>query len=117
MILMNYPNLLLTPLVKKNKIIIIFIDWVIALPVPLELKCREVIDTLEEELHVNYITSFERIGIQKGECAMLLRLLEHKFKTIPESYHQQINNANAEDLLTWAERVLESDTLEGVFKA
>ncbi len=113
---------------KKEDIItlLIFIDWVIALPTPLEVKCREVISTLEEELHVNYITSFERIatqkgleqGVKKGESAVLLRLLKHKFKTtIPENYHQQINNANADELLILAERVLESNTLEGVFRA
>ena len=123
---------------KKDDILtlLIFIDWVFALPKPLELKCREAIRILEEELHVNYVTSFERIGIEKGieqgmqqgiqqgmqqgvqqgESSMLLCLLDAKFQNIPEEYRQKIMNANPETLLKWARQVLNSQTLEDVFK-
>lgn len=71
-------------------IILIFIDWAMALPSSLELECREAIRVLEEELHVNYVKSFERIGMQKGEGEFLIRLLECKFETIPGRYKKQI---------------------------
>ena len=66
---------------------------------------------------MQYITTFERAGIQKGEGAMLLRQLEHKFKHLPEDYREQINNADSETLLVWGERILESQSIEEVFNA
>ena len=73
---------------------------------------------------MNYVTSFERIGIEKGieqgmqqgESSMLLCFLEGKFQNIPDDYRQKITNADPETLLKWAKRVLNSQTLEDVFK-
>jgi hypothetical protein len=99
--------------------LLIFIDWVIALPKELESEYQEAVKVLEEELHVDYITSFERSGIekgvQKGECMMLIHLLERKFKLVPENYRHCIEEAQPEDLLQWAEKVLISQTIEEVF--
>ncbi len=106
----------------------IFIDWVLALPEALELKFRKAITSLEEELHVDYIPSFERVamqkgieqgmqqGVQQGESALLLRLLKRKFNIVPENYSQRIQNADTESLLTWSERILDCKTLEEIFK-
>ena len=41
-------------------------DWVLTLPESLEIRYNEEIQQFEEEHGVTYITSFERIGIQKG---------------------------------------------------
>jgi flagellar biosynthesis/type III secretory pathway protein FliH len=89
---------------------------------------------------VSYITSAERIGIKKGyeqgiqhgmqqgiqqgvqqgmqqgEYSLLLRLLEHKFKSVPESYRQRLIGADAETLLIWGERVLDANTLNEIFE-
>jgi len=43
-----------------------FIDWIMALPKPLELEYTKIIEQLEEEKQMAYITSVERIGMQKG---------------------------------------------------
>ena len=99
-------------------------DWVLALPEELELKCKEAIAILEEELHVDYITSFERRGIEKGlqqgmqqgEGTMLLCFLEGKFKNVPDDYLKKINEADAETLVKWGKRVLDVNSLEDVFK-
>ena len=101
-----------------------FMDWVFALPEELELKCKEAIAILEEELHVDYITSFERMGIEKGlqqgmqqgEGTMLLCFLEGKFKNVPDDYLKKINEADAETLVKWGKRVLNSQSLDDVFK-
>ena len=83
---------------------------------------------MEEELKVAYVTTAERIGIRKGreegmregvqlgEIALLLRQLQYKFKAIPETYHQKLNEANVDTLLKWGERVLDSQKLEEVFE-
>jgi hypothetical protein len=113
-----------------------FMDWVFVLPKQLELKCKEAIAILEEELHVDYVTSFERMGIEKGlqegiqqglqegmqqgvqqgESALLLRQLKHKFMSIPEAYKHKIEQADAKSLLKWGERILDVNSLEEVFK-
>ena len=76
---------------------------------------------------MNYVTSFERIGIKKGiqlgikqgiqlgEGALLIRQLEHKFKTVPDHYRGQIEQAKSNDLLKWGERVLDCQNLEEIF--
>lgn len=97
-----------------------FMDWVFALPEELELKCKEAIAIFEEELHVDYITSFERMGIEKGlqqgEGTMLLCFLEGKFKNVPDDYLKKINEADAETLVKWGKRVLDVNSLADVFK-
>src|SRR3990167_9691226 len=75
-----------------------FIDWVMALSETFELQYIQEVERFEEEKQMRYITSAERIGIQKGiqqgiqqgEQAMLLRLLQRKFGSIPANYQQRI---------------------------
>ncbi|HSW69244.1 MAG TPA: hypothetical protein VLI69_03665, partial [Gammaproteobacteria bacterium] len=43
-----------------------FIDWLIGLPNPLEIEYLEEVCELEEAKKMTYITSAERIGIEKG---------------------------------------------------
>lgn len=68
---------------------------------------------------MTYITSAERIGIEKGmqqgEAAIILRQLKHKFASIPKKYEQLIKQADAEILLTWGERILEAKRIEDIF--
>jgi predicted transposase YdaD len=100
---------------------------VITLPESLEIRYNEHIHKLEEELNMPYITSAERIGMEKGELKgrlegrlegehiMILRFLQHKFRKIPEKYSQYLAQANAETLLALSERVLDATCLEEVF--
>jgi hypothetical protein len=107
---------------SKNDIIMLykFLDWVIALSGSYELKYHQEVQKIEKDLHMGYITTAERIGIQQGihqgESNVLLRLLRYKFKNIPSIYLQKIDKASIEDLLKLAERVLESSSLEKVFE-
>ena len=75
-----------------------------------------------------YITSIERIGIQKGieqgieqgirqgESKLLLRLLELKFGVLNEGVIRQIREADAHMLLRWSERILTAATLSEVME-
>jgi hypothetical protein len=96
-----------------------FIDWVITLPESLEIRYNEHIHKLEEELNMPYITSAERIGMEKGKLEgnyiMILRLLRHKFREVPEKYSQCLAQADAETLEVLAVRVLDATCLEEVF--
>lgn len=43
-----------------------FIDWMLTLPLDLEAEFKREVEQLEAEQLMQYITSFERIGFQKG---------------------------------------------------
>jgi predicted transposase/invertase (TIGR01784 family) len=54
-------------------------------------------------------------GFHAGEVALLLRQLEHRFHKIPAPYQKLIEEAQAETLLKWGERLLDAKKLEDVF--
>ena len=54
-------------------------------------------------------------GRVEGEATLLLRLLERKFRLLPESARQRIAAADAETLLVWGERVLDAKSLDEVW--
>jgi predicted transposase/invertase (TIGR01784 family) len=43
-----------------------FIDWLMRLPTDLEYQFKEQLDQYEQERQMPYITSIERMGIEKG---------------------------------------------------
>jgi hypothetical protein len=100
-----------------------FIDWVLTLPAGLEARLQAELVQLERERQVPDITSFERMGIEKGrqegiqqgEVIMLKRLLTRRFGPLPEWAEQRLEQASPQELEGWAERVLEAQQLEGVF--
>ncbi|MEN9471767.1 MAG: hypothetical protein RL214_1123 [Pseudomonadota bacterium] len=108
--------------IKKS--ILTFMDWVLTLPESLEIRYNEEIQQFEEEHGVTYITSFERIGIQKGmqqgiqqgECAILHRLLLRKFRQVPPRYLAMLLKADSETLLRWSETMLEAKSLAEIFE-
>ena len=54
-------------------------------------------------------------GKRQGEAEVLLRLLERKFGPTSAKLRQRIQEADAETLLNWSERILTADTPEAVF--
>jgi hypothetical protein len=75
------------------------------------------IEQLEEEKHVNYITSVERIGMERGERTLLLRQLQHRFGSLPTHYENDVANADNDTLLRWGELLLDAKKLDDIFKA
>ncbi len=55
-------------------------------------------------------------GIHQGGVAVLTRLLKRRFQQVPPSYLIKIEQANAETLLSWSEKILEAKSLEEVFE-
>ncbi|HVV68159.1 MAG TPA: DUF4351 domain-containing protein [Gammaproteobacteria bacterium] len=108
------------------------IDWLVTLPEELVIKYNETLKEIEEEKQVDFITTPERVGIQKGiqqgfqqglktglqkgEAALLIRLLQHRFHHLPSNYLTRIQQADSNTLLIWGERVLDANTLEEVFE-
>ena len=54
-------------------------------------------------------------GRQEGEASVLLKLLKHRFNSVPEWAIQKINHADSSALNVWIDRVLDAQSLEGVF--
>ena len=100
------------------------IDWMIQLPGVLEEQFREDVYLFEEEQKMPYVTTVERAGIEKGkklgmqegEAAILLRLIARKFgQTAAEQHRAAIEQADAETLLEWSDRILTAETPEAIF--
>jgi hypothetical protein len=53
-------------------------------------------------------------GRQEGEAVVLLRLLQLKFGAVPETVRRRIEDADAQTLLAWSERVLTATSIEQV---
>ena len=98
-----------------------FIDWVMVLPEELEARFQTELAHLEEETRMPYITSIERMGIergrQEGEAAILRRQLTRRFGPLPTWAEDRLTQASLPELERWADRVLEAQQIEEVFVA
>lgn len=69
-----------------------------------------------EKLMMTLAEYLGEIGRKQGESSLLLRLLSRKYGIIPTYYRNKIEQADADTLLVWGERVLDALTLEEVFE-
>ena len=100
-----------------------FIDWVLTLPAGLETRFQTEVERLERERQMPYITSIERMGIEKGrqeglqqgEALVLRRLLTRRFGPLPPWVEERLHNATVPDLERWADRVLDARRLNEIF--
>jgi hypothetical protein len=105
----------------KQQIIDLFavIDWLMTLPPELEKKLWTSISELERNMKMPYVTSVERIGIEKGRqeegVFFLRRLLIKKFGDLPASFETRLTQASIADLELWGDRILDAKTLTEIF--
>ena len=57
----------------------------------------------------------EARGEAKGMAAVLLKLLDERFGTVPPDTIKRIGTASVEELGLWAERVLGAESMNQVF--
>jgi len=103
---------------------VLVLDWILRLPEDLELEFREELIAFEEKEHMPYVTSVERIGIQKGlqqgrregEAAILLRQIGLKFGPPSEGVRARIEAADADTLLDWSARILTAERVDDIFR-
>ena len=103
-----------------------FIDWVLSLPAKLDNQFWEEQSNFEENQGMQYITSVERIGEergiligerkgrQEGEAKMLTRLLQRRFGELPAWASEKIAKADLSVLEEWSLRILDATTIESV---
>jgi len=72
---------------------------------------------------MSYVTSVERIGVEKGiqqgkhqgTLQSLLRILEKKFGSVPNDIKSNLQQADEEQLLLWLEQTLSANSIGEVF--
>lgn len=78
------------------------------------------IKTMLTEHSRSWTHQWEAQGIQKGHqegaSAILQKLLQRKFGTLPPATHRRLKDATTEELEAWSLRVLDASTLDDVFK-
>jgi len=108
------------------------LDWMLRLPEDLEKEFMDELTAFEEREHMPYVTSAERIGIQKGlqqgleqgrqegrkegEAAILLRQFALKFGSPSEQVRARIEAADADTLLDWSARILTAESVDDIFR-
>jgi hypothetical protein len=96
-----------------------FLDWILRLPEPLELRYTDAIFEIEENLKMPYVSFVERRGEARGQihgAVLLLRdLLEQRFGPLSPEVTERLQAADLDRLRTWAERVITAGSLEEVF--
>jgi predicted transposase/invertase (TIGR01784 family) len=61
---------------------------------------------------------FRQEGVHQGEAAVITRLLKRRFRLpqIPDSYLAKLEQADAEMLLLWSDKILDAKSLEEIFE-
>ena len=113
-----------------------FIDWLLALPEALEDAFLDEIHDLEASTKMRYISSAERIGMKRGHeqgkqqgiqqgmqqgmqqgiALTLRRQLRRRFGDPPAWVETKLQEGTPPQLEQWADRLLDAETLEAVFK-
>jgi hypothetical protein len=94
------------------------IDWMMDLPQALEQLFRQEAEQIEQERHMAYVTSVERLAKEEGQIEerrrLLLRALEHRLKiAVPEDLASLIRGTTDLALLDrWFDLTLEVPSLE-----
>lgn len=103
------------------------LDWMLKLPKDEEALFQEDLRRIEEELAMPYVTAIERMGeergikqgkqegIQLGEIRVLKRQMSRRYGPLPGWVEKRLEQASLEDLECWADRVLDSSSIDEVF--
>ncbi|UZQ54495.1 DUF4351 domain-containing protein [Trichothermofontia sichuanensis B231] len=92
-----------------------FIDWILQLPQALAAEVWEIITAYEQEGNMPYITSIERLGIEKGRQegrqeegrSLILRLLTRRIGNLPPALAAQVQTLSLPQLEALAEALLD----------
>jgi len=112
--------------------LIVFLEWMVYLPEDISTYYNELIEQVEEDTQMPYISLIERKGIKlgleqgleqgieqginRGRAATLCKQLQLKFGDLSDDYQARLNQGSQTELDLWTERVLFATTLEAVFE-
>ena len=111
---------------ERDSIIILFrfIDWMLTLPTDLAQEFWQEYSSFEESKQMQYVTSVERIGIEKGTRKGLLQgidtCLQLKFNTVHQELLEEISqiqdNEQLETILAALKTVNSVEELKQVYQ-
>ncbi|AHF01961.1 hypothetical protein THIAE_09510 [Thiomicrospira aerophila AL3] len=82
------------------------IDWMITLPHNLEIQCKQIVDQIEEEQQMAYMTSMERIAMQEGrlegKLEMALKMINRFNLSVKEAAEEASVSVN--DLMDYLKK-------------
>ena len=88
-----------------------FLDWMLTLPFDLEAEFRQDLEQLELEQGMQYVTSFERSGIEKGKqeeaLSLVTRLLNRRLGDIEDTLLERLNSLSVSELEALGEALLD----------
>jgi len=109
------------------------LDWMMRLPDGLEQRLWQDIEQIEGETRMKYVTSVERLAIQRGmqqgmqqgklegklegQSTTLMRQITKRFGPLSPDTAQRLQTATAEQLELWTDRILDAPTLAAIFDA
>lgn len=95
------------------------LDWMMSLPAHLAQSLWHNVEDLEEKEKMRYVTSIERLIIEKGklegEAIALQRLLSKRFGQLPVDVLARIANATPDQIESWLDAVLDAPRLDAIF--
>lgn len=95
-----------------------FIDWLLQLPDDLSTWFWQELESWEEQQRMPYVTSVERIGIEKGiakgQTAIVLHQLHRKLGDVPEAMQNRILALSSDAILDLSTALFDFTTLDDV---
>jgi len=88
-----------------------FIDWVMILPKALEAEFWQEFKEFEQERTMSYITTGERIGYERGQQALVLRLLQRRVGELSQEVRGRVQTLSLEQLEALGEALLDFTTI------
>ncbi len=99
------------------------IDWMMHLPPFLEKQLWDEIMAIEEEDHMRYVMSFERLAedrVKKEERSAFVEVikgqLSQRFDQVPDWVEKRLLTATRDEIVNWGLRVLQAPSVEDVFR-
>ena len=89
-----------------------FIDWMMRLPEKAEKAFWEEMQSFEEEKKMKYVSSVERIGLQKGRMALIQKLLNKRFGHVPPDLAKKLQDSELDVLDQFGESILDYKDLK-----
>lgn len=121
----------------RQRIALLFkvIDWMMALPDPLQERYWQAVLQLEKERKMEFLSPFElkaldkgmkkgleqgleqglKQGRKEGTAALLARLLTRRFGPLPKTVHNRLAAASVAQLEIWSDALAEAESLKQVF--
>jgi hypothetical protein len=84
-----------------------FVDWVMILPKALEAEFWQDFKNFEQERTMGYMTTGERIGYERGQQDIVLRLLQRRVGELSQEVKEQVQALSQEDLEALGEALLD----------